>query len=98
MIIQIVGVDFFQRNGAFFVADEHGLASEAFQPFDDLLRIGHAAAEEEELRAGRRQREGQFVIQAPVRVAQHLVFVHHQQGRAVAADEAVLLGFQAWRP
>ena len=87
-------MNFLQWNGAFLVADEDGLATEAFEPFDDLLGIGHAAAEEQELGAGRSQREGQLVIQAAVRVAEHLVFVHDEQGRAVAADEAVLLGLQ----
>ena len=94
MIIEIVGVDFFQGNGAFFVMNEHGPAAQALQPMNDLLGIGHAAAEKEELGAGRGQGEGQFVIQAAVLVAQHLVFIHDEEGRAVAADEAVLLRFQ----
>ena len=87
-------MDLLQRHGAFVVANQDGLAAEALQPFDDVLRVAHAAAEQQQLRLRRRQRHGQFVIQAAVQVAEHLVFVHHQQGGAVALDEAVLLRFQ----
>ena len=61
---------------------------------DDLLRIGDAAAQQQQLRMGRRERERQFVVQSTVRVAEHLVFVHDEQGRALAGDEPVLLRFQ----
>src|SRR2546429_6768307 len=62
-----------------FRSDQHSLASEPTQPFHHLLRIGHAAAEQEQLRLRRRERDGEFVIQAAVGVAEHLILVHHQQ-------------------
>ena len=64
------------------------------QPFHDILRIRHTAAEQEQLRIGGSQRQREFIIQPPVRVADHLVLVHHQQGRAVTPHQAVLLRFQ----
>ena len=94
MVAQAVGVDFFQRHGAMVMADQDGLAAKAVQPFDDILRVAHAAAQQQQLRLRRRQRDGQLVIEAAVRVAEHLVFVHDEQRRAVALNEAVLLGLQ----
>ena len=91
VVAQVVGMNFFERHGALIVADQNGLAAEPLQPFDDILRIAHAAAEQEQLRLRRRQGHGQLVIQAAVEVAEHLVLVHDQQRRAVALDEAVLL-------
>ena len=54
----------------------------------------HAAAEQKQLRVRRRQRQGEFVIQPAIRITEHLVFIHHQQGRAIAADQTVLLRLQ----
>ena len=42
----------------------------------------------------RREGEGEFVVQAAIRVAYHLVFVHDEKRRTFAGDEAVLLGFK----
>ena len=58
------------------------------------MRIAHTAAEEEQLGLGRRERDGQFVIQAAVRVAQHLILVHDEQLRAVAFDQPAFLRFE----
>jgi len=44
---------------------------------------------------GRREGNGQLVIEPPIQVTHHLVFVHDQQGRAVALNQAVFLGFQS---
>ena len=92
--IEIVGVEFLQRDGADVVADENGVAAKAVEPSDDGIGIGDAAAEEQKLGLGRREGEGEFVIQAAVGVADHLVFVHDEEGGAVALDEAVFLGFE----
>ena len=94
MVAQAVGMDLVERHGAFIVADQNGLAAKPLQPFDDILRIADAAAEQEQLRLRRRQGHGELVIQAAVEVAEHLVLVHDQQGGAVALDEAVLLRLQ----
>ena len=92
--LQRVGENFFERHGAFLVADEGDLAAEALQPFHGVVRIGDAAAEKEELRLGRCEGEGEFVIQAAVGVAEHLIFIHDEQGRAFSANEAALLRFE----
>ena len=93
MVIQVVGVDLLERHGAVVVFDEDRSAPEATEPFDDVLRVADTAAQEQELGLRRGESQGEFVIQAAVGVADHLVFIHHQQRRAVAGDEAVLLGF-----
>ena len=46
------------------------------------------------MRLRRGERDGEFVIQAAVGVAQHLILVHHQQRRAVAFDKPALLRFE----
>jgi hypothetical protein len=40
------------------------------------------------------QGDGQLVVEASVSVTQHLVFVHDEEARPVALNEAVLLGLQ----
>ncbi len=67
--------------------DEHGVAPDAPQPRDDILRIADASAEQEELRLRRREREREFVIHAAMRVADHLVFIDDEELRAFAPDE-----------
>ncbi len=68
--------------------DEDGIAPNPLQPRDNILGIADAAAEQQELRLRRRQREREFVMHAAHGVADHLVFIHHQQLRAVPAEEA----------
>src|SRR4029078_2333694 len=68
--------------------------SESLQPFHDVLRVGDAAAEQEQLRVRRGEGDGEVVIEAAVFVANHLVLVHNEQDGAVALDQAVLLRFQ----
>ena len=46
---------------------------------------------------GGREGEGEFVVGAPVRVAEHLVFVDDEQARAASAQRACRAGFRAWR-
>ena len=74
--------------------DEHGIASDPLQPSDDVLRISHAAAEQEQLRLRRREREGEFVMHAAHRVGDHLIFVDHEKLRAIAPKEPRALRFQ----
>ena len=94
MEIEIVGVKFFERDGAMLVADQNGTAAKAAEPADDGIGIGNAATEEKKLRLRRREREGEFVIEAAIGVADHLVFINNEERGAVALDEAVLLGFE----
>jgi hypothetical protein len=47
MVVEEVGANFFERNGAEIVPDEQGIAAQSLQPFDDVLRVGDAAAEQE---------------------------------------------------
>lgn len=92
--VQIVRLHLFQRHGANVVTDQFRHATETLKPFHDVLRIGDAAAEEEQLRLRRREGEGEFVVQPAILVADHLIFVHDQQRGAVAANESVLLRLQ----
>ena len=41
------------------------------------------------------QSQGQFVIQAPIQVAQHLIFIDDEQSRTDALDEPALLRLQS---
>ena len=43
---------------------------------------------------GGREREGEFVVRAPVRVAEHLVFVDDEQLRPASVQEGAALGFE----
>ena len=66
-------------------------AQAALKPSDDVLGVGHAAAEHQELCLGWRHGDGQLVVETAIGVAEHLVLVDHQKPRAVAIDEAVFL-------
>ena len=76
------------------VPDEYRLAAETAEPFNHILRIAHAAAEQEQLRVRRRERQRQFVIEATVRITNHLVFIDHQEFGSFTADKPSLLCFQ----
>ncbi len=78
VVVEVVRMDFFERHGALFVADKHCLASKPLEPFDHVLGIGHAAAEEQQLRLRRRESHCQLVVQAPIQVFHHLIFVHDE--------------------
>ena len=94
MIIQIIGVDLFERHRALVMANQHGFASEALQPFNHILRVADAAAEQKQLGSRRRQCDSEFVVQAAVRITEHLVFVHDKQSGPIASNEFVLLRLQ----
>ena len=94
MIADLAGVDFVQRHGPLVMPDRHRIAAQAPEPFHHVLRIADAAAEQEQLGVGRRQRNGDLVVQPALRVGDHLVFVDDQQRRAFAADEPVFLGLE----
>ena len=87
VVVQVVRVNFLQGHRALVVFDQEGVAAQTPQPFHHVVRIGHAAAQEQELGRGRRHRQGKLVVQAAVGVAEHLVFVHHQQVGAFALDD-----------
>ena len=74
-----------------FVTNQHGLASQSREPLNDVLRIGHTAAEHEQLSLRRCERDCQFVVQSAVRIGDHLVFVDHQQHGTVTLDKTILL-------
>lgn len=42
----------------------------------------------------RREGDGELIIQAPIGIADHLVFIHDEEGGAVALDEAVFLSLE----
>jgi hypothetical protein len=84
-------IHFGERHGADVVRDEHGVPADASQPGDDILRIAHAAAEQEELGRGRSEREGELIVHTPQCITDHLVFIHHEQARPFAAQETAAL-------
>ena len=94
MVIQTARVHFFQRNRTQIEPDQDRLPTQALQPFDHVLGIADTPAEQQQLRLARGQGQSQFVIQSAVGIADHLVFVDHQQRRAVALNQPPLLGFE----
>ena len=94
LVGQRVEQGFLHGHGAFGVGDEFHVAAQPPQPRGHVAGVAHAAAQQQELRAGRREREREFVIGAPVRVAEHLVFVDDEQARAASAQQRAALGFE----
>jgi hypothetical protein len=94
MVAEAIGVDFLQGDRALIVTDQDGLAAKSLKPFGDILRIGDAAAEKEQLRVRRGKGDGEFVIETAVAVADHLVFIHDEQGGAFTGKQAILLSFK----
>ncbi len=47
MIIEIVGVNFFQWHGPLFVPDEHRFPAETLQPFYHVIWVGDAATQQQ---------------------------------------------------
>ena len=78
-----------------FRRDKDGVPAKAPQPFHHVLRIGDAAAQQEQLRLRRGESQSQLVVEAAIRVAHHLVFVHDQERGTVTLNEAALLGFKS---
>ena len=74
---------------------QHRIAPQPPQPFYHLIRIGHTAAQEQQLSARRRHGQSEFIVQTAVEIADHLVFIDHQQVRPIAMHETALLGFQS---
>jgi hypothetical protein len=87
-------MDLLERDRPLFVADHDGLPAQSLEPFDDILRVGNAAAQEEQLRFSWSKSHGQFVIQATVSVTKHLIFVDHKQRRPASPDQMILLGLE----
>ncbi len=52
-----------------------------------VARVGHAPAEEKQLRVFRCESDGELVMHAAHRIAQHLKFIHDQETRAFAAEK-----------
>src|SRR5439155_25028193 len=68
MKVQIVRLNFLEGNRPLIVFDQDPFTTEPAKPLYQIVRIGHAAAEQEQLGRGRRERDGEFVVQAAVRV------------------------------
>ena len=77
--VEVLDEDLVERHGADVVADEGGVATEAFEPVDDVVGVGDGSAEEQELGALGGEGDGKLVVQAAVVVSEHLVFVDHQE-------------------
>ncbi|MEY2598769.1 MAG: hypothetical protein RLZZ142_1028, partial [Verrucomicrobiota bacterium] len=91
---EVLELDFLERHGAFGVGDEFRVASDAFEPGDDVLGVGDGAAEEEKLRFWRGHGDGLLVVDAADGVGDHLVFVDDEQSGAASGEEADALGFE----
>ncbi len=48
----MIHVDLIERNGAMIGANQNRLTAKTAEPFHDVLRIGDAAAKQEQLRLG----------------------------------------------
>ena len=92
--VEFVGEHFVQWHRTNGVLHHLDGATQPTQPVGHLLGVGHRAAEEKKLGLRWGQRQRQLVIQPSVFIAEHLVFVDHQQGGAIAPDEPVFLGFE----
>ena len=57
-----MGVNFFERDGAMFVPNQSGFAANSMQPFDDVLRVGDAATQQQQLGLRRRKRDSEFAL------------------------------------
>ena len=91
---EVFQIHLLQRHGAFAVRHEHRIASDAAQPVHDILRISDAAAEEQQLRFRRREREREFVVRATHGVRDHLIFIDDEQLRPVALQQFSFLRFK----
>ena len=85
---------FFERHRTVFRHDDLGFAPETAQPGDDVVRIRHGAAEQEQTRVRRGERDGGLVVRAACVVGDHLVFVDDEQRGPLAAHEALELRLQ----
>ena len=92
--VEFVGEDLVQRHGTDGVFDHFDGTTQTAQPVGHLIRVGHRAAQKQQLRLRWSQCQGQFVVQSSVFIAEHLVLVDDEQGGAIASDEPVFLCFE----
>ena len=85
---------FFERHGAFLRHDDLRLATKTAHPRDDIVRIRHGTAEQQQTRVFRRERDGGLVVRAACVVGDHLVFVDDEQRGSFATHEALELRLQ----
>ena len=93
--VQALDLDFLQRDGAGEMPDELHLAPEPLEPFHDVVRVLHAATQEQQSRLRRSHRDAKLVVQPTVAVREHLILVNHQQRWAIASDEPVFLRLES---
>ena len=72
--------------------DEVNPAAESAQPFDDLGGIANAPAEKEETSRWGREGHRHLVVQSPVGVGDHLVFVENKETRSMPREDPLALG------
>lgn len=86
--------NFLKGDGTFAVGDQFGGPPEAAEPVADRFGIADGAAEEKEARLWRRGGDGDLVIEAPLVIADHLVFIDDEEIGTLAVEEAGFLGFE----
>ena len=94
IVIEHPGVHLLKRHRPVVVPHPLRVTAQALQPCNDMARVGHAAAEQQQLGLGRCHGDGQLVVESPFGVAQHLVLIDHQQLGTIAVEEAVFLRLQ----
>jgi hypothetical protein len=72
--------------------DEVNPAAESAQPFDDLGGIANAPAEKKESCRCGREGHRHLVVQSPVGVGDHLVFVENKETRSMPREDPLALG------
>ncbi len=88
-------VDICEGDWAILVGDEDGVATDAAEPVDHVVRIGNAAAEEEQLGGGGSEGHRELVVHAADGIGEHLVLVHNEEAGAIATQEAAFLGLES---
>ena len=83
-----------EGHGPLFGLHENRIPAEAPEPVPNRGRVSHAPAQEQEPGLRRGQSDAQLVVHPAGRVADHLVFVHHEQRWAIAPQEPLELRLQ----
>ena len=78
VVVEHPGVHLLKRHRPVVVPNPFGVPAQTLKPSDNVLGIGHAAAEHQDLRFWRRHGDGQLVVETAIGVAEHLVLVDHQ--------------------
>ncbi len=91
---EVVEIDLLDGDGTFRVSHDARLAPQLAEPCADIVGVGDATAEEQELDADRERDDGALVVVAAGGVGDPLVFVDHDGPGVTAIAEGTLRGLQ----